>query len=93
MSYVVKITPAAFVDIKTGIEYYNGEQKGLGKRFSGVIEKAITKIKEMPFSASIAYDDVRYKVVHEFPYVILYRIEGTFIHISRVFNTHQRPLY
>jgi hypothetical protein len=37
MKRVLKITPQAASDIRNGIDYYNGQQKGLGKRFGSVI--------------------------------------------------------
>jgi plasmid stabilization system protein ParE len=92
MKYVLKITPVAFSDIKNGVDYYNSQQKGLGKRFYSAIADILTRIKKMPLSASTAFDDVRYKVVDKYPYVILYKIEDNLIFIVRVFNTHQMPI-
>ena len=38
MPYKIKITPTAFNDLQKAIEYYNEEQKGLGKRFHAAIK-------------------------------------------------------
>ena len=93
MKYRLTIAPEALDDMQNGIEYYNNQQKGLGKRFATVVKKTIANIKKMPLSASIAFNDTRYKVVAKFPYVIFYRITGNVILVSRVFNTHQQPVY
>ena len=93
MKYVLKITPRAASDIRYGIDYYNGQQKKLGARFGSVINDTLTSIKKMPLVASIAYGDMRYKVVDKFPYVILYTIQGNSISIIRVFNTYQQLVY
>ena len=67
MEFRVKITPAAFSDLREGIDYYKLQQNGLGKRFHKIIHSSIDSIRIMPLAASIAYDDVRYKVVKKFP--------------------------
>jgi hypothetical protein len=92
MTYTIKITPTALFDMKSQIGYYNDQQKGLGSRFSAVVEDAVAKIKKAPFSSSLAYDDVRYKVVQKFPFLILYKIEDNLILILRVFNSHRSPV-
>jgi hypothetical protein len=74
-----------------GIDYYNKQQKGLGKRFSETINNTILKIQELPQSASIAFDTVRYKVVGNYPYIITYEYDRDAIFILRIFNTHQHP--
>jgi toxin ParE1/3/4 len=93
MKYSLKITPKALIDIQTGVDYYNNQQKGLGKKFSSVIGTTLNDIRKMPMAASIAYDDIRFKVVDKFPYVVLYVVRGNSIFVTRVFNTHQQSVY
>lgn len=93
MRYVLIASDRAFSDIEKGVEYYNTQQKGLGKRFASVIKDALANIKKMPMAASIIFGDTRYKVVAKFPYIILYRVRGNTIFIARVFNTYQQPVY
>ena len=93
MKYSLKITPKARDDMQRGINYYNDQQKGLGKRFASVIKETIANVKKMPLAASLIYEGERYKVVAKFPYVIFYRVAGNVILISRIFNTHQQPIY
>ncbi len=89
MKRSIKITPAAINDIQAAIDYYNKLQIGLGKRFSESIHTAFYKIQEMPQSASIAFDSIRYKVVNSFPFIITYEYDNQHIFILRIFNTHQ----
>jgi len=90
MNYRIKITPTASYDLQQGIDYYKSKQRGLGRSFSDKVNDTLGKIKATPLAASIAYSDVRYKVIGNFPYVILYKIEGDYIHILRFFNTYQQ---
>lgn len=39
-----------------------------------IINDTFSHIKKMPLSASIAYQDIRYKVVDKFKYIILYKV-------------------
>ena len=93
MKNKIKLSPKALDDIRNGAVYYNEQQKGLGKSFKVVINKTLDEVREMPLSASIVYEDVRYKVVENFPYIILYKIKGNVISVSTVFNIHLRPSY
>ena len=73
--------------------YYQQQQKGLGKKFENQIHTSFKKIQKFPFAASLAYENVRYKIVEQFPYIILYEFDEVNIYILRIFNTHQKPLY
>ncbi len=93
MKYILVTSDKAMSDIEVGANYYNGQQKGLGTRFASVIKSTLVNIRKMPLAASIAFDDTRYKVVEKFPYIILYVVRGNMVFITRVFNTHQQPVY
>ena len=43
MPYKIKITPTAFKDLQKVIEYYNGEQKGLGRKFYSSVKAMFLK--------------------------------------------------
>lgn len=88
---MLKISPTALSDIQKGIDYYNIQQKGLGKRFLNAINDTFQKIQNMPQSASVAFDTVRYKVIPSFPYIIIYEFDDRNIHVFRIFNTYQNP--
>ena len=93
MTRKIKLYSLALRDIEHGITYYQQQQKGLGKRFENQINDIFKKIQKFPFAASIAYENVRYKVMDTFPYIILYEISDTAIYVHRIFNTHQEPVY
>ncbi len=91
--FIIKITPIAYEDIQIGIDYYQEQQRGLGYTFADVIQLSLDRLANMPYSGSFAYNDVRYKVVDRFPYIILYKTEDSIITVLRIFNTHQKPLF
>ena len=89
----IKIYSLALKDIENGIEYYKLQQKGLGTKFEKQVKDTIVRIQKFPYSASIAYDQVGYKVLERFPYIILYEFDEANIYILRVFNVHQEPIF
>lgn len=72
MNCTVKISPTAFNDLQKGIDYYNSMQKGLGKKFNSAVKSIFAELKKTPASGSFMYDNVRYPVLKQFPYIILY---------------------
>ena len=89
----IKIYSLALRDIENGVEYYKLQQKGLGTKFEKQVKDTIVRIQKLPYSASIAYDQVGYKVLERFPYIILYEFDEANICILRVFNVHQEPIF
>jgi plasmid stabilization system protein ParE len=93
MAYKIKITPTAFNDLQKAIEYYNQEQKGLGKKFHTAVKLMFEQLIKVPASGSFMYDTVRYRLMHKYPYIILYELDENIIKIYRIFNTSQNPFW
>ncbi len=89
----IKIYSLAIKDVENGIDYYQLQQNGLGKKFEKQVNDTFKKIQKFPLAASIAYENVRYHVLDRFPYIILYQVDDKYIYILRIFNTHQEALY
>lgn len=87
----IKLTAAARGDLQDGARYYNRQQAGLGRKFEARVKKSFQKIVAMPQAASFVFDDVRYKVVEKFPFIITYVFDDNDVIILRVFNTHLDP--
>jgi plasmid stabilization system protein ParE len=93
MPYKIKITPTAFNDLQKAIEFYNSEQKGLGKKFHTAVKLMFNQLVKVPASGSFMYDRVRYRVMNKYPYIIFYELEDNNIKIYRIFNTSQNPYW
>ena len=91
MARTIKITPPAFRDMNTGVDYYDEKQEGLGERFQNRVYSTFSKILNMPQSASFYYNEIRYKAVERFPYIVIYEFDEKSIVILRVFNTYLPP--
>jgi hypothetical protein len=73
--YTLVFTPEAIQEMRNAADYYNEQQKGLGKRFKTQLKKELDKLKQNPFSRSLRYDDVRFAVPEVFPYAAHYTID------------------
>ena len=94
MASKIKITPLAEIDIQDAVNYYNCIQKGLGKEFRDELKIKVNHLKIVPASGSFLYDDVRYRVMKKFPFIILYILKNNDqVDVLRIFNTSQIPFW
>lgn len=92
--YKVIFSSHALNDIEDAVSYYNGQQKGFGKKFAAQVQMALKSVKNNPHFASVRYDDVRCAMVPKFPYLVHYTIDEQTrtVIIAAVYSTHQKPL-
>ncbi|HVT43627.1 MAG TPA: type II toxin-antitoxin system RelE/ParE family toxin [Thermoanaerobaculia bacterium] len=85
--------PAARLELREAVEYFERKTEGLGARFNDEVESAVSQIREYPSSAPILEDPVRKKVLRKFPYNILYFAGDEEVFILAVMNQKRRPGY
>jgi hypothetical protein len=49
MAFKIKIEPEALDDIQQGIDWYNKQQAGLGRKFHAQVKDCFKKLKTNPF--------------------------------------------
>lgn len=93
MSYKLKIDIDAFADIQQAQDWYELQQKGLGKRYINQVKKQINALKKDPYIFSIKYKEIRCKKVDKFPFLIHYKIneELKTVNIFAIFHTSRSP--
>lgn len=69
MVFKIVITQKALLDSVEGIEWYDKQAKGLGKRFYQAIQKSYKTIRKNPYF-QIRYQGVRCLPLEKFPYMI-----------------------
>lgn len=74
-SYRIVYSHIAKQEIKEAAEWYNKQQKGLGKYLTDDITILQNKIRNNPFFASVEYDVIRSSSCKRFPYSIHYYID------------------
>jgi len=91
--YKAVILPLAKEDIKAAADWYDQQQKGLGKRFTKEVREKVNYIKENPKTIAIRYDETRTAVLNVFPFMIHFDIDHNkkTVLISAVLHTSRNP--
>ncbi|MFH1258562.1 MAG: type II toxin-antitoxin system RelE/ParE family toxin [Elusimicrobiota bacterium] len=73
--------------------FYESQAKHLGKDFLYKIETALTDISLNPMQWPIIDRDIHRRLLHRFPYAILYKIDKMKIIIVAIMHLHRHPDY
>lgn len=83
----------AEAELNDAAHFYESEVNGLGLVFLDEAEKALQQIQKYPESAPLILKVIRRKLLHRFPYSIMYSYNDDTIRILAVANQKRRPLY
>jgi hypothetical protein len=92
MPFTLKIEPEAEQDIQEGIDWYNNQLRGLGRKFHEEVKAHLKKLQTNPFY-QIRYDEVHCLPLKKYPYMIHFTIneDQQLIIIHAFFNTFRDP--
>jgi len=92
MRYEVLVGARALADLRQAIDYYNTQQKGLGKKFELVIDKHFSEIGKNPFY-QLRYSFIRCLPLKKFPFMIHYFVDEKRkkVFIVSVLHTSKNP--
>ncbi len=90
--FTVLFQNEALTQLQKAIDYYNLQQRGLGKRFGSAVYKASKKLEKNPFY-QVRYDNIRCLTVHKFPFMIHFSVneELNRVRIFAVLHTSLNP--
>ncbi len=74
-------------------QYYESQTEHLGEAFLVKVDSAVRDIAKYPGRWPVIRFDVRRRLVHRFPYGILYRIDPNEVVILAVAHLHRHPNY
>jgi plasmid stabilization system protein ParE len=80
-------------EINEAVDFYEMECLGLGSLFIDELEKALERISQIPQSSQILRGNIRKKVLHKFPYSVIYSIRSSKIRVLAVAHQKKRPFY
>jgi plasmid stabilization system protein ParE len=80
-------------ELYEAVSYYDSQSPGLGTSFLDEVERAISRISEHPKAYPLINGVVRRKLIHRFPYSIMYSSSTDEIRILAIANQKRRPFY
>ena len=89
----VRFLRPAELEMLDAARYYELQASGLGSDFLDKIDSAVEDIGMHPERYPIVRFNVRRRLVHRFPYALLYRVDPEEIVIQATMNLHRRPGY
>ena len=93
MSRGARFDAAAERELTEAIEFYDLESPGLGDVFLSEVEHALAQVTAFPEAAQPLRDGIRRRILHKFPYALLYSLRSDQIRILAVAHTKRRPFY
>jgi plasmid stabilization system protein ParE len=93
MSSSLRFDVVAERELNEAVDFYELESPGLGAVFLAEIERALTQIAAFPESAESLQHGVRRRLLHTFPYALLYSLRTDEIRILAVAHQRRRPFY
>jgi plasmid stabilization system protein ParE len=89
----VRFLRPAELEMLDAAKYYELQATGLGEDCLDKIDTAIQDISENPERWPIVRGHVRRRLVHRFPYALLYRVDPDEVVIQATMHLHRRPDY
>ena len=73
--YPVQFTQTARSELIDAQDWYEGEARGLGRRFRQAVDDAAERLSDNPLQFPVVYKNVRRALLRRFPYSLFYIIE------------------
>ena len=84
---------AANEDLNHAIRYYRQRSIVVARDFFNEVQRASTLLLDFPQACPIVRGEVRHKVLRQFPFSVLYVIDGDRVMVVAVMHHHRRPDY
>lgn len=85
--------PAARLELNQAVDYYEGCQAGLGRRFAEEVFATIARILKYPEAWPLLSRRARRCLTTRFPYGVIYVVRDADVRILAVAHSHRRPGY
>jgi toxin ParE1/3/4 len=85
--------PAAKAELSQAALYYEDCRHGLGEEFLVAVEAAFDQIRKYPTLWRTLKGRFRRYLVQQFPYGVIYAVEGRTIYVAAVMHVKRKPGY
>ena len=90
---IVRMVQPAEQEMLDAAAYYELQVSGLGRDLLAKIASAVADIAENPERWPVIRLNVRRRLVHRFPYGMLYRVDPDDVVVLAVAHLHRHPTY
>lgn len=91
--YLVALAPAAEVDIREAFTWYRERNALIADAFRVEVFDAIDRIGEAPLGRTADAGGLRKRVLHRFPYSVIYEVHADTVTVLAVAHHRRRPGY
>jgi plasmid stabilization system protein ParE len=89
----VRLLRPAEQEMLDAVAYYDLQVAGLGDAFLDKVASALDDIAENPERWPVIRLNVRRRLIHRFPYGLLYRVDPDEVVVLAVAHLHRHPSY
>jgi plasmid stabilization system protein ParE len=89
----LRFDPAARAKYVGAVERYKAESIERGREFAAEFRSAVNAVLAFPRSYAADLDGVRKKVLHRFPYVLVYRVNDDAVEVIACAHSSRKPGY
>jgi toxin ParE1/3/4 len=89
MKYRLVVTEDAELDIEDAMDWYENEQKGLGRKYLNSVTDCFKAILKNPLAFATIFLKIRKANTKKFPYSVFYQIGGNEVIVFAVIHSHR----
>ena len=89
----VRLLPEAEEELLAAAQFYEAEQRGLGRALLQEVRRSLLLIAEHPLAAGIERAEIRARTIARFPYRVYYRARPEEILVVAIGHRRRRPGY
>jgi toxin ParE1/3/4 len=79
LSFSIYVRRTAELDIAEAQMWYEEQQVGLATEFHYELSMTLTRLAETPHIYPVVYRNIRRAVLHRFPFLVWYHVEGSVV--------------
>lgn len=91
--YVVELAPAAEADIREAFTWYRERNALIADAFRTEVFETIDRIGDAPLAKAADEEGNRKRVLHRFPYSVIYEVQANTVTVLAVAHHRRRPGY
>jgi hypothetical protein len=93
LAYSIDIDPGAIRDVQQAIDYYDGQQAGLGEQFENALNRQLLTLENNPFFQIRYHECVHCLPLKKFPYMVHFTVDDRIklVTVRAVFHTSLDP--